>query len=422
MINKLKPKSDFSRNVFTLMTGTVIAQVIPIAISPILTRIYTPEDFGVFALFISIVGMMAMIVSGKYELAILLPRYEKDAFNLFMLAVFIVFIMFILYVIGVTIGYFLYSFSLLYFLLPFAVVFMGLNTIFDKFNNRIKNYKLMSYQRLIKSTIESIVSLGFMFFLHSHLGSVWGFVLGYLVSTTTMMIINYYRFKENSLSYSFLKMKVLSKKYQNFPKFNMPHALLNTFSTNIPIFLVPFLFENAILGFYAFGLKIVQAPFALLSMALFNVLSQKMAYEFQEKRSIKLLFINMLKKLSFIALSTLPLFLFAPDIFAFVFGKEWVEAGEYIQVLAPYILLSFIASPFAGIPLLYNAQKKAFILELIHTVLKLLPFVVFGFFLEYSFKEILYIYSTVTSLFLIYSFYWCFSLIEQGEEPIHVQL
>ena len=49
MLDKLKPKSEFSRNVLTLMTGTTIAQAIPIAISPILTRIYTPEDFGVFA-------------------------------------------------------------------------------------------------------------------------------------------------------------------------------------------------------------------------------------------------------------------------------------------------------------------------------------------------------------------------------------
>jgi len=50
MINKLKLKSEFAKNVLTLMTGTTIAQAIPIAISPILTRIYTPEDFGVFAL------------------------------------------------------------------------------------------------------------------------------------------------------------------------------------------------------------------------------------------------------------------------------------------------------------------------------------------------------------------------------------
>ena len=78
MLNKLKPKSEFSRNVLTLMTGTTIAQAIPIAISPILTRIYTPEDFGVFALYMAIASIIAVIATGRYEMAIMLPKEEED--------------------------------------------------------------------------------------------------------------------------------------------------------------------------------------------------------------------------------------------------------------------------------------------------------------------------------------------------------
>jgi len=85
MINRLKPKSEFSRNVLTLMTGTTIAQAIPIAISPILTRIYTPEDFGVVGLFGAISGIFGAIATGKYELAIMLPRKDEDAINIFAL-------------------------------------------------------------------------------------------------------------------------------------------------------------------------------------------------------------------------------------------------------------------------------------------------------------------------------------------------
>ena len=75
-------KSEFNRNVLTLMTGTTIAQAIPIAITPILTRIYTPEDFGVFALFIGIASIFGTIVNGRYELAIMLPRKGEDAINI----------------------------------------------------------------------------------------------------------------------------------------------------------------------------------------------------------------------------------------------------------------------------------------------------------------------------------------------------
>ena len=82
MINKLKPKSEFSRNILTLMTGTTISQAIPISISPILTRIYTPEDFGVFALFLAITTIIGSFSNGRYELAIMLPENDEDAINI----------------------------------------------------------------------------------------------------------------------------------------------------------------------------------------------------------------------------------------------------------------------------------------------------------------------------------------------------
>ena len=90
MLIKLRPKSEFSRNVLTLMTGTTIAQAIPIAISPILTRIYTPEDFGVFALFIGVVGVISVIATLTYEQAIILPKYDKYAINIFMLSLILI--------------------------------------------------------------------------------------------------------------------------------------------------------------------------------------------------------------------------------------------------------------------------------------------------------------------------------------------
>ena len=82
MLDNLKPKSEFSRNVLTLMTGTTIAQAIPIAISPILTRIYTPEDFGMFALYMSIASILSVVATGWYELAIMLLKKDEDTVNI----------------------------------------------------------------------------------------------------------------------------------------------------------------------------------------------------------------------------------------------------------------------------------------------------------------------------------------------------
>ena len=82
MINKLKFKSKFSLNIMTLMLGTTVAQAIPIIISPILTRIYSPEEFGLLILFMSIVSILSVIVSLRYERAIIQPLDDEDAISL----------------------------------------------------------------------------------------------------------------------------------------------------------------------------------------------------------------------------------------------------------------------------------------------------------------------------------------------------
>ena len=149
MVNNLKPKSEFSRNVLTLMTGTTIAQAIPIAISPILTRIYTPGDFGVFALFLAIIGVFSVVASGRYELALMLPRKEEDAINIFSLGTIIIFLLTIFlflfiflfhqYLVDMSqneeIGYWLYF-------MPLAFFLIGIFNLLSYYNNRQKNYKI----------------------------------------------------------------------------------------------------------------------------------------------------------------------------------------------------------------------------------------------------------------------------------------
>ena len=85
----LKP-SESTKNILTLMSGTVLAQAIPIAITPILSRIYTEEDFGILAIYVSIATIVSVIATGRYEMAILLPREDEDAINIAALSMLIV--------------------------------------------------------------------------------------------------------------------------------------------------------------------------------------------------------------------------------------------------------------------------------------------------------------------------------------------
>ncbi len=412
MLTKLKPKSEFSKNVLTLMTGTAIAQAIPIAISPILTRLYTPEDFGKLALFISIVSVMGVFATGKYELAIILPKKNSTAYQLVSLSFILSFLISVFYIVPLVGSSIVYSFDTIYYLLPIVSFFIALNSIFDRYNNRVKNYKLMSYQRLIKTTIESITSIAFITLFSIQTGLVWGFIFGYFISSWTMLYINFTSFKELKFKPSLSKIKVLSRRYINFPKYSMPHTFLNTLSENIPIFLIPLYYGSHTLGLYAFGLKIVKAPLELLLAAMFNVLGQKMAEEYAKGNEIKSLFISIVKKLITFAIFMIPLFIYIDDIFVFIFGQEWRVAGEYIQILSPCILVEFIVSPFATIPHIYNVQRKAFVLEIIYSLVRISPFLIGAGYFDFTIQQVLMVYMISATLLLFYGYNWYYNLVK----------
>ena len=89
MLNSVRVffRGEFNRNVATLVTGTGLAQLIPLAVTPVLSRLYPPEQFGVLALFISVVSSLSVLATGRYEFAIMLPRKDVDATNIAALSI-----------------------------------------------------------------------------------------------------------------------------------------------------------------------------------------------------------------------------------------------------------------------------------------------------------------------------------------------
>jgi len=194
MLTKLKSKSEFSKNVLTLMTGTTIAQAIPIAISPILTRIYTPEDFGLLALFVAITAIFGSIVNGRYELAIMLPKKDEDAINIFALGFIIVScVSLVLLVLAVVFNdYFTKllnnnEISLWLYFVPIAVFFTGIWNILNYFNNRKKQYKDIAKATIIKSIVTAIVQLSVGFIKQGATGLVSGQLLSQLFANTKLL-------------------------------------------------------------------------------------------------------------------------------------------------------------------------------------------------------------------------------------------
>ena len=341
-MNRFKSKSEFSRNVLTLMSGTTIAQAIPIAISPILTRIYTPEDFGTFGLYLALVAVLSAFTTGKYELAIMLPKRDKDALNIVSFALIMTLIvslifLIIVYFFNTEITYFLDNPNLSFwlYLLPVSLFLSGMYQILFFWNNRKKEYKLLSQGTILQSSAIAITNLIFGI-SHFFNGLLLGSAIGQIV-TNTFLWKKSFQGKNYSFSISRLRMVANIRKYNNFPLYSMPMSILNTMSSNIIVYSLSIFFNPLLLGYYYLSQRVLNTPLTIISNSLSSVFFQSVSHSTQKRDLYTKTFTY-----SFLTNTILlsPLFFFGSDIFAFVFGIQWQRAGEIAQIVSPLLILS----------------------------------------------------------------------------------
>lgn len=408
MTNKLKPKSEFSRNVLTLMTGTTIAQAIPIAISPILTRIYSPQDFGIFALFLAIVGFFSVVSSARYEQALLVPREDEDAINIFALGFLInIFISIFLFLVvaifheEITNLFNNKEIGIWLWFAPLTVFFTGLFNLLTYWNNRKKHYANITKATIIKSIILALSQVAIGSIKSGAAGLVGGQILSSIFSNMRLAkaLLN-----NKKLLKAISKESIINqaKKYTDFPKFQAPHAMLNNLSSSLPTFLFSTFFSIGIVGFYSLATRIVFAPLGILSNASAKVYNQRVSELYNNHEDAFSFTVRFLKSLAKkIILPLVVIGLFAPVIFAFVFGEEWREAGVYTQILIPWMTLNLLASTISFIPSLVGMQKKAFVLSVIQLFLVSIAFV-FGIYFHNIYLA-LFLFCFTNSIVLLYN-------------------
>jgi len=297
-------KNEFNRNVLTLLTGTTIAQALPIAISPILTRLYTPEDFGVFALFISISAIFAAIVNGKYELAIVVPEKDEDAYNIAALSLLIatgISLVLLLIVI------FFHSWLLmlldnkeispwLYFI-PLVTFLSGIYNMLNYLNTRLKHYRHISNANIYKSLATAFGQLVMGFFKFGAAGLISGQILSNIVGNTTLLL-NVLKNKSMIKKINKQEMKRLGKQYIEYPKYNILSTTANTLSQNLTNIFISTLYSLTSLGFYSLIQRIVIIPSRLIGSSIGQVYFQSASVERNKTGNAKKTFNSTLKKIA----------------------------------------------------------------------------------------------------------------------------
>ncbi|RXK11408.1 translocase [Halarcobacter bivalviorum] len=394
------------------MTGTTIAQAIPIAISPILTRIYAPEDFGVFALYMAIASIFAVIATGRYEMAIMLPHEEDDVKSIVKLIILILititfFVFLSIFIFNNTITAFLDNPEIstwLYFL-PISIFLVGLYQIYNYLLIREKNFKRLSTNKVIVSTTNSSTQLVYGFTISNGFGLLIGNIISYIVSiyfiVKSKTVNKYFNFKDNSIN-------KVAKEYQNFPKYDVPSVLVNILSNQLPLFALGKYFSLGTVGFYSLMYKVLMMPIGLLSNSILDVFKQRATEDYNKYGNCEDIFIKTFKSLFLIGIIPFSiLFFFAPEIFSFVFGANWRVAGEFAQIIIPMLYLKFIINPLSYTFYIAKKQKN----DLIGQIL-LLIIVVISIYIGLLYKDekilIMFFsigYSIIYLVYLIYSYF-----------------
>ncbi|MCB1646713.1 MAG: oligosaccharide flippase family protein [Pseudomonadales bacterium] len=369
MLEKLSDftQNKYIRNIVTLVSGTTVAQGIPLLLMVFLTRIYSPDEFGAWTLCLSIATLISLISTGRYELAIILPESDKEALGIFWLAIYgcliVTLACYLVLAIAPT------TISLVTsdvrvrdqaLLIPAMVLALGWYQAINFRLIRDSEYRQLSLNRILNSAGGSLfqILLGVLNLIKQS-GLFLGQILGYASA-----LLAYSTRVPNILAGSTDLKTMFSqgKRYIRFPLIDVPAAFLNTASNHIPFFFIGAQFGAGQLGIYALTMRALGAPMVLVANAFLDVFRREASIEFNETGSCKKIWIKTFRILAAIAvLPTLVLYFLGAFLFGLFFGDTWTESGEIASALAVMFYIRFVSSPLSYTAYIYDKQIIDFV-------------------------------------------------------------
>lgn len=370
-------KSEFNKNVTTLFTGTVIAQIIPFIFSPIISRLYLPEDFGFMGLVYGTIAMtLSPILNFRYEQAIILPKEDRVSITLIILS-FISTVMFTVVFLIISI---LYNQEIILFfkeqrlrtwifIVPFFLIFVGFQTPLNYWLIRKKAFKATAYNKIAQTSIIifSAVTLSFFEFEGN-------LIIAYLLGWTVYFVFTYYQSIKKGIKFISIKQSELIatlKEYKNFPIYNiLPTILITVCQLFIPVLYLQQHFNTETVGYYTHVRQYTLIPLSLLSVALSQVLLESISSKIRNKKSI----FPFLKKLLFtLIIIYLPVYViikyFGHELFALIFSEAWTTAGDFAEILIIGFVVQTFATPFGQIIIAVNKIKLSILFPTIYFIL-----------------------------------------------------
>lgn len=370
-------QSELMKNSAKMLSGNVIAQAIGILFYPLLTRLYSADDFGLLNLFLSIAGVLTLVSTADYQYAILLPRSDKKAIGALHLGGFISLGVFLLCLISIPFRNSIASvfktpaLGDVYLLLPVFVLFSSAWTLLNYWFTRKKHFGSISRFQVSQVLWNSILKYVF------GLGGIlrWGLfhstVLGLTISLSISLRTAWKKWKAALLTINFYQIRMAARRYAKFPSYSLPRSLVNNLSGNMPFFLLTPAFGLMETGYLGMAFTLAHRPIQMIIASVYQTFFQHISERVQNRQSIRSFFTKFVVRTILIVFPSFALlFPFLPRLCELILGSGWAQTGEYIQLMLPYLAVLCLTGSICFIPDIFQRQGGMLAIEVVYFILR----------------------------------------------------
>lgn len=368
-------RSELLRNTSVLVSGTVIAQLIPILLRTFLSRHFSPEAFGAFSVYTSCIGILIVVSSFRYEQAILLPKKDKDSINLVALSFFInlIFCFLLFFIVLLFHDQLLRilnipeNYSFILYLIPLGTFLFNSSQNFNFWLIRKKAFFPISVNKFVRRGVEGFTQV-VLAFVKDPLGLVFGDIFGQFSNIFAVI----YQSVKSGFSFekvTLLKIKYVSRKYSEFPRYNLIPSFMSACSFLLPALIINKNYSSEMTGYFDQSKLLLSVPFALVASSLASVLLQKFTEMYKEKKSFWNEIRHIFYLVTFICFSEILIIsFFGIGLFKFIFGYGWGFSGEISKILVWSYALNFFVSSFSSVFISMRRIKTYSVWQVIYFV------------------------------------------------------
>lgn len=357
--------------VAVLVSGTLLAQVATYLARPVLTRLFEPEAFGIFGFFLAMTTILGSPAAGKYETAIPIPADDQEAASVTGLSLLISGLTAVLSLLIIPFRNDIAGFinrpevAEILILVPLLLIIVPWSHVLDLWLTRIQRFKPIAGAKITQTSaavpIQVIAGLRGV----GYGGLIGGYLVGRVIALCTMAIAAWSSLRAAFSDIRWKDITAAAVRYRRFPTYSMPSTFLNQLSLHLPAILLLVFFAPEIAGFYAIAFTTLAVPLQLIGTSISQVFFSHAAHA-RRSGTLSTLTERTFRKLSAVGIVPLAALAVAgPELFSVVFGSQWVEAGYYTALLAPWMFFNFLGNPLSSLFDVMERQATEFLFNLL---------------------------------------------------------